>query len=51
MLFSPLTLGELELPNRVVMAPLTRVRSGARRARTAGCRALPTAGLSRSDRQ
>ena len=28
-LFSPLTLGELELPNRVVMAPLTRVRSGA----------------------
>jgi N-ethylmaleimide reductase len=29
MLFSPLTLGELELPNRLVMAPLTRVRSGA----------------------
>lgn len=28
-LFSPLTLGELELPNRVVMAPLTRTRSGA----------------------
>lgn len=28
-LFSPLTLGTLELPNRVVMAPLTRVRSGA----------------------
>ncbi|MCU1531673.1 MAG: alkene reductase [Arthrobacter sp.] len=28
MLFSPLTLGELELPNRLVMAPLTRVRSG-----------------------
>jgi len=28
-LFSPVTLGELELPNRVVMAPLTRVRSGA----------------------
>ncbi len=27
-LFSPLTLGTLELPNRVVMAPLTRVRSG-----------------------
>lgn len=27
-LFSPLILGELELPNRVVMAPLTRVRSG-----------------------
>lgn len=29
MLFSPLTLGELELPNRLVMAPLTRVRAGA----------------------
>ncbi len=28
LLFSPLTLGSLELPNRVVMAPLTRVRSG-----------------------
>ncbi|WP_211096826.1 alkene reductase [Arthrobacter echini] len=28
MLFSPLTLGSLELPNRVIMAPLTRVRSG-----------------------
>lgn len=28
MLFSPMTLGELELPNRLVMAPLTRTRSG-----------------------
>ncbi|WP_164200615.1 alkene reductase [[Micrococcus luteus] ATCC 49442] len=28
MLFSPMTLGDLELPNRLVMAPLTRVRSG-----------------------
>jgi N-ethylmaleimide reductase len=28
MLFSPMSLGELELPNRLVMAPLTRVRSG-----------------------
>ncbi|MGI4895827.1 MAG: alkene reductase, partial [Janthinobacterium lividum] len=28
-LFSPLTLGDLQLPNRVVMAPLTRMRSGA----------------------
>ena len=27
-LFTPLPLGSLELPNRVVMAPLTRVRSG-----------------------
>ncbi|MEZ2389343.1 alkene reductase [bacterium RCC_150] len=30
MLFTPLTLGELELPNRLVMAPLTRVRAGAK---------------------
>lgn len=28
MLFSRLNLGELELPNRLVMAPLTRLRSG-----------------------
>src|SRR6476661_10248764 len=28
MLFSPMTLGGLELPNRLVMAPLTRLRSG-----------------------
>ncbi len=28
MLFSPMTLGQLELPNRLVMAPLTRLRSG-----------------------
>lgn len=28
MLFSPITLGELELPNRLVMAPLTRLRCG-----------------------
>ncbi|WP_269209042.1 alkene reductase [Arthrobacter sp. 35W] len=27
-LFSPLALGDLDLPNRLVMAPLTRVRSG-----------------------
>jgi N-ethylmaleimide reductase len=27
-LFSPVSLGELRLPNRVVMAPLTRTRSG-----------------------
>ena len=27
-LFSPVSLGELHLPNRVVMAPLTRTRSG-----------------------
>ncbi|ALE05854.1 1,2-oxophytodienoate reductase [Arthrobacter sp. ERGS1:01] len=27
-LFSPVTLGELQLPNRLVMAPLTRSRSG-----------------------
>ena len=28
-IFSPVALGDLELPNRVVMAPLTRMRSGA----------------------
>ena len=28
-LFSPVSLGDLHLPNRVVMAPLTRTRSGA----------------------
>jgi 2,4-dienoyl-CoA reductase-like NADH-dependent reductase (Old Yellow Enzyme family) len=28
-LFSPVSLGDLDLPNRVVMAPLTRMRSGA----------------------
>ncbi|SFN80543.1 alkene reductase [Mycetocola miduiensis] len=28
-LFSPVTLGDITLPNRVVMAPLTRLRSGA----------------------
>ncbi|MFC5928743.1 alkene reductase [Cryobacterium melibiosiphilum] len=28
-LFSPLNLGDIELPNRVIMAPLTRTRSGA----------------------
>jgi 2,4-dienoyl-CoA reductase-like NADH-dependent reductase (Old Yellow Enzyme family) len=28
-LFSPVALGDLQLPNRVVMAPLTRTRSGA----------------------
>jgi 2,4-dienoyl-CoA reductase-like NADH-dependent reductase (Old Yellow Enzyme family) len=28
-LFDPLRLGDLELPNRVVMAPLTRLRAGA----------------------
>lgn len=28
MLFSPVAVGQLELPNRLVMAPLTRLRSG-----------------------
>ena len=27
-LFDPVTIGELSLPNRVVMAPLTRLRAG-----------------------
>ncbi len=30
-LFQPLTVGALELPNRIIMAPLTRSRSGASR--------------------
>jgi 2,4-dienoyl-CoA reductase-like NADH-dependent reductase (Old Yellow Enzyme family) len=30
-LFEPLKLGDLELPNRIIMAPLTRSRSGASR--------------------
>ncbi len=30
-LFTPLTLGDLILPNRIIMAPLTRSRAGARR--------------------
>ena len=30
-LFDPLTIGQLQLPNRVIMAPLTRCRSGASR--------------------
>ena len=30
-LFTPLSLGSLELPNRIVMAPLTRQRSGSER--------------------
>jgi N-ethylmaleimide reductase len=28
-LFSPLQLGALQLPNRIIMAPLTRMRAGA----------------------
>src|SRR3954469_21631293 len=30
-LFQPIALGDLELPNRIVMAPLTRGRAGAER--------------------
>jgi 2,4-dienoyl-CoA reductase-like NADH-dependent reductase (Old Yellow Enzyme family) len=30
-LFDPIRLGDLELPNRIIMAPLTRSRAGARR--------------------
>ncbi len=33
-LFTPLTVGDLQLPNRVVMAPLTRCRAGAGRVPT-----------------
>ena len=28
LLFSPIRVGELELPSRVVMAPMTRARAG-----------------------
>ena len=34
-LFSPITIGDLLLPNRVLMAPLTRCRAGAGRVPTA----------------
>ena len=30
-LFDPLTLGSLKLPNRIIMAPLTRGRAGVER--------------------
>jgi 2,4-dienoyl-CoA reductase-like NADH-dependent reductase (Old Yellow Enzyme family) len=30
-LFDPITIGDLELPNRIIMAPLTRARAGADR--------------------
>ncbi|MGR9051613.1 MAG: oxidoreductase, partial [Gammaproteobacteria bacterium] len=30
-LFEPLTIGDIDLPNRIVMAPLTRCRAGAGR--------------------
>ena len=30
-LFTPLTIGDLRLPNRVIMSPLTRARAGATR--------------------
>src|ERR1700733_9577230 len=34
-LFTPLRLGAIELPNRIVMAPLTRMRAGANNVPTA----------------
>jgi N-ethylmaleimide reductase len=34
-LFSPLRLGAIQLPNRIIMAPLTRMRAGARNVPTA----------------
>ena len=34
-LFSPVSLGALQLPNRIIMAPLTRMRAGARNVPTA----------------
>jgi 2,4-dienoyl-CoA reductase-like NADH-dependent reductase (Old Yellow Enzyme family) len=29
LLFTPLTLGAIQIPNRIIMAPLTRMRAGA----------------------
>lgn len=34
LLFAPLTVGDLQLPNRIIMAPLTRCRAGAGRVPT-----------------
>ncbi len=34
-LFTPVSLGALEVPNRIVMAPLTRMRAGTDRVPTA----------------
>jgi N-ethylmaleimide reductase len=34
-LFSPLQPGAIKLPNRIIMAPLTRMRAGARNVPTA----------------
>jgi N-ethylmaleimide reductase len=34
-LFTPLRLGAIQLPNRIVMAPLTRMRAGANNVPTA----------------
>src|ERR1700678_4546174 len=34
-LFTPLTLGAMKLPNRIIMAPLTRMRAGANNVPTA----------------
>ena len=51
MLFSPLALGELELPNRLVMAPLTRVRAGKEGVPGPLIGALPAAGFPWADRQ
>ena len=30
-LFDPITIGDINLPNRIIMAPLTRARAGAQR--------------------
>ena len=50
-LFTPFALGELALPNRVVMAPMTRSRAGARqRAGRARRRVLRAARQRRADR-
>ena len=50
-LFDPLKIGDLEVPNRIFMAPLTRNRSSGRRARAerADARLLRPARLGRPD--
>ena len=43
-LFDPLVAGELRLPNRIVMAPLTRSRAGAERLPNATLDIVPWGG-------
>jgi N-ethylmaleimide reductase len=40
-LFTPLRMGDLDLPNRIVMAPLTRMRAGSMDQETVSPSCLP----------